>query len=80
MVNLPSISDIKCHEPSRSIIVTSSGPAWGDVSIQMFSPPLSDPGDEERPYWLLGEGTEPLPLHPPKKKKQPSPNFGICLY
>ncbi|TPX11032.1 uncharacterized protein E0L32_008069 [Thyridium curvatum] len=55
MVNLPSISDIKCHEPSRSIIVTSSGPAWGDVSIQMFSPPLSEPGDEERPYWLLGE-------------------------
>ncbi|KAI0025761.1 hypothetical protein F4780DRAFT_789285 [Xylariomycetidae sp. FL0641] len=52
---VPQISDIKYHEGSGQILVTSRSPG-ADVSVWGFAPTVTD-ADDRRPHWLLGSNT-----------------------
>ncbi|RYP40151.1 hypothetical protein DL767_001866 [Monosporascus sp. MG133] len=49
---VPQISDIKYHQPSNQVLVTSRSPSQ-DVVIWAFTPKETDASDT-RPRWLLG--------------------------
>ncbi|KAI1506574.1 hypothetical protein F5X99DRAFT_8807 [Biscogniauxia marginata] len=49
---IPQISDIKYHESSNQILITSRRPS-NAVSIWAFAPKVTEP-DDRRPHWLLG--------------------------
>ncbi|KAI1083834.1 hypothetical protein F5B20DRAFT_525569 [Whalleya microplaca] len=49
---VPQISDIKYHERSRKILVTSRSPS-SEVSMWSFNPKVTKPHDP-RPHWLIG--------------------------
>ncbi|RYP03564.1 hypothetical protein DL764_005065 [Monosporascus ibericus] len=52
---VPQISDIKYHQPSNQVLVTSRSPSQ-DVVIWAFTPKETDASDT-RPRWLLGWST-----------------------
>ncbi|KAJ4261460.1 hypothetical protein NW762_006885 [Fusarium torreyae] len=54
MVRCPQMSSIKYHRPSHKILLTSREPD-NSCGLYFFSPLLSDPEDQTRPHWLLGE-------------------------
>ncbi|KAI0601833.1 hypothetical protein F4775DRAFT_539417 [Biscogniauxia sp. FL1348] len=49
---IPQISDIKYHERTNQILITSRKPGR-DVSMWAFTPKVTEP-DDRRPHWLLG--------------------------
>ncbi|KAI1633908.1 hypothetical protein F4809DRAFT_620968 [Biscogniauxia mediterranea] len=49
---IPQISDIKYHEGTNQMLITSRKPG-SEVSMWAFTPKVTEP-DDRRPHWLLG--------------------------
>lgn len=56
-LDIPQISDIKFHQPSNQVLITSRSPGQ-DVVMWTFSPKVAETEDttNTRPRWLLGQG------------------------
>ncbi|TQW03082.1 WD40 repeat-like-containing domain [Cordyceps javanica] len=54
MIRCPQMSSIRYHRPSHKVLLTSREPDHS-CGLYFFSPLLSEPDDELRPQWLLGE-------------------------